>query len=137
MGGVQAYLTGAVKPTTTSTPTGAQELQFWMGQGTLDTVKDDIEFEVMYSSNTGVIVTARAYAANVAVNADAPGTISGTSGDSNSRSHISTNLIGKLDIHGSGRMMLLKIDIPIGAEAKIAAINYRADLVPWNEKAFR
>lgn len=133
-GGAQAYfnnLSGTGKDMIApSSPTVAQELQFWFGQSSLETVKDDVLVEVIYKSVTAdKNVTATVYQNNIASTTGAV-----ASGDF---SHSDDNLVGKIKATGSGRMILVKLVIPSDCSAPVITVGYYANFVPWEEKSNR
>jgi hypothetical protein len=129
-GGVQNYLTGAKTFNPASVQALAQTLQFWMGQDSLESIKDSLEIEVIYSG----ITTAKTVTINVYQN-----NIASTTGASSLAgiTHTSANLVGIVKPSGSGRMFLVEITIPADCTSPIVAINYIANYVEWNEKGLR
>lgn len=128
--GMQNYLTNAKTFDITSHEALAQEFQFWMGQDSLESVKDTLEVEIIYESITALkTVTVDVYQNNIASTAGAY-SLTGIS-------HTSANLVGKIDSKGSGRVFLVKITIPADCVAPIIALNYIANYVVWGEKCLR
>lgn len=128
--GVQNYLTNGKTFDTTSNEALAQTIEFWMGQGGIEYVKENVEIEVIYNSITAdKNVTLNVYQNNVA---STIGSMSFTG-----VVHNDDNLVGVVKPRGSGRMFLLSISIPSDCIAPIMAINYIAEFIPWNEKRLR
>ena len=129
VGGAQCYLTGGKTPSKTSVATDMQQqLDFWMGQHSLESVKDNLKVEIIYESiTTGQSVTVVIHQNNIASTTGAVSTDSIT--------HDENNLVGAVDAHSSGRMFLVRITTTNNAtHAPIIAINYTANHVLWSEK---
>jgi len=108
----------------------AQTLKFWMGQDSLESVKDSLEIEIVYASITSAkTVTIIVYQNNIA-------STTGASSDTGIE-HTSANLVGIVKVNGSGRMFLVEISIPTDCVAPIVLLNYIANYIDWNEKALR
>lgn len=133
-GGAQAYLndgsgTGkdGIIPTS---PATAQELQFWFGQSSLDTVKDSVRIEVLYNSITAnKDITARVYQNKIASTTGAT--------DSGNKTQNDDNLVGAIAPKGSGRMTLVKLVIPSDCAAPIIGVRHSYDPIPYQEKHLR
>ena len=128
--GYQNYLTDGKTFGSTLHATLVETLQFWMGQGSIESVKENLEVEVIYSSITAdKNVTLAIYQNNVA----------STTGSTAMTGiiHNDDNLVGIVKPNGSGRMFFLSIVVPAATQAPILAINYIANFVPWNEKRLR
>ncbi len=131
-GGAQSYLTGGVTPSATAVATDRQQqLDFWMGQHSLETIKDNLEVEIVYESIT----------ANKEVNVDIyQNQIASTTGaqsDLNTK-HSDSNLVGTAHGHNSGRMFLVRITTDDDAtRCPVIAINYTANHILWSEKHAR
>ncbi len=131
-GGAQSYLTGGKTPSATSVATDMQQqLDFWMGQHSLGSVKDKLKVEIIYESITAnQTVTVALYQNNIASTTGAQPTTG--------ISHSDANLVGAADAHGSGRMFLVRITTTNDAtRAPIIAINYEANEILWGEKSTR
>ena len=128
-GGAQSYLTGGKTPSKTSVATDMQQqLDFWMGQHSLESIKDNLKVEIVYESITASqTVTVAIYQNNIA---------STTGATSNTGIiHDDDNLVGVAEGHGSGRMFLVRITTTNDAtRAPIIAINYTANHILWSEK---
>jgi hypothetical protein len=128
--GSQNYLTGGKTFDTTSAEALGQVLDFWMGQGSLETVKENVGVEIIYESITAdKNVAVDVYQNNIASTTGAAA-FTGTV-------HNDDNLVGVVRPHSSGRMFLIRITVPSDCHAPILAVNYIADFVPWNEKKQR
>lgn len=128
-GGAQCYLTGGKTPSKTSVATDMQQqLDFWMGQHSLGSVKDNVKVEIIYESiTTGQSVTVVVYQNNLASTTGATNTDSIT--------HDENNLVGYIHAKGSGRMFLIRITTTNNAtHAPVIAINYIANHITWSEK---
>ncbi len=128
-GGAQSYLTGGKTPSKTAVATDMQQqLDFWMGQHSLESVKDNLKVEVVYESiTTSQSVTVVIYQNNIASTTGAVYTDNFT--------HDENNLVGAAHAKGSGRMFLVRITTTNNAtHAPIIAINYTANHVLWSEK---
>jgi hypothetical protein len=143
-GGAQAYLSTGIDDLEGSgvaenpkdglpntAPLAPQELRFWMGQANLAMVKSELKLEVVYASITAdksIVVTS--YQNNIA-------STTGAYSYTGQVHSASDNLIGRVEPKGSGRMFMVKLAIPRDCTAPVLALNYRATLVPWSEKAYR
>ncbi len=128
-GGAQSYLTGGKTPSKTSVATDMQQqLDFWMGQHSLESVKDNLKVEIVYESiTTSQSVTVVIYQNNIASTTGAV--------NSDNFAHDENNLVGSAHAQGSGRMFLIRITTTNNAtRAPIIAINYTANHVLWAEK---
>jgi hypothetical protein len=126
----QNYLTGGKTFDKDQSESLAQTLEFWMGQGSVETVKENVGVEIVYESITSdKIVTVSAYQNNIA---STTGAMAFTGVQ-----HTSSNLVGVISPHGSGRMFMIRIVIPSDCIAPILALNYIAEFIPWNEKRMR
>ena len=56
---------------------------------------------------------------------------------SNTFEHTDSNLVGLAEPQGSGRFFEVSIAIPSDEVAEIAAINYKADIIPRTERHLR
>ncbi len=131
-GGAQSYLTGGVTPSATSVATDRQQqLDFWMGQHSLETIKDNLKVEIVYESITAnKLVTVDIYQNQIA-------STTGAQSDLGAK-HSDSNLVGKADGHHSGRMFLIRISTDDDAtHCPIIAINYTANHIEWSEKHAR
>ena len=132
-GGAQSYLTGGKTPSATvvESDTLLQWLDFWMGQHSLETVKDSLEVNIIYESITADKFTrVDLYQNNIA-------STTGAQSSTDIR-HDPTNLVGVAKGHGSGRMFLVRIrTLDSGCQAPIIAIAYTAKHVLWGEKHLR
>ncbi len=132
VGGAQSYLTGGKTPSATAVATDMQQqLDFWMGQHDLGSVKDGLKVEIIYESITAnQTVTVALYQNNIA-------STTGAQSDTGI-SHSDANLVGTATGHNSGRMFLVRITTTNDAtRATIKAINYTANHVLWTEKSGR
>jgi len=128
--GSQNYLTNGKTFNKNSNEELLQTFEFWMGQGSMDTVKENVGVEVVYNSITAAKdVTLALYQNNIASTTNAM-SITGVI-------HNDDNLVGYVKPNGSGRMFMLSISIPADCVAPILAINYIAEFIPWNEKKLR
>lgn len=128
-GGAQSYLTGGKTPSKTSVATDMQQqLDFWMGQHSLESVKDNLKVEIVYESiTTSQTVTVVIYQNNIASTTGAV--------YSDNFTHDENNLVGSAHAKGSGRMFLVRITTTNNAtHAPVIAINYTANHVLWSEK---
>lgn len=128
--GLQNYLTNAKTFDSSSNEALEQTLDFWMGQHSLESVKDQIEVEIIYESVTAdKDVTCSVYQNNIASTTGAT-SVTGIT-------HNDDNLVGRIRPVGSGRMFLVRISIPSDCVAPIIAIGYIANHIIWNEKNLR
>jgi len=111
---------------TSTTAAGAQTLKFWLGQESLNEVKDALDIEIIYNGNDGT-VTAKTYQNSIASETGAK-----ECGDC---SH--TSNVGIIHPHHSGRFFEIKLTIPDGTTAPVAAINYAATAVLRSERGER
>ena len=107
-----------------STREGAQTLKFWLGTG--EYVLDNINIEMLYSSNSG---TATITTYHNSIPSETGATSLGT--------WAHTTVREVLNPKSSGRFCELKITIPSGTVAPIQAINFEAQAVPPAEKGGR
>tara|TARA_Y100000310_G_scaffold74383_1_gene70606 strand:+ start:6441 stop:8633 length:2193 start_codon:yes stop_codon:yes gene_type:complete len=133
-GGAQAYLTkNTTSGYTLISTTGAtltQTIQFWMGQHSLESVKDNVKIEIIYESITAdKNVTINVYQNNVASTTGAQ-SVAGIV-------HDDDNLVGKVEPPYSGRMFLVEISIPDVCVAPIIGVAYTANHILWAEKSLR
>ncbi len=132
VGGAQSYLTGGKTPSASAVATDMQQqLDFWMGQHSLGSVKDKLKVEIIYESITAnQLVTVDLYQNNIA-------STTGAQSDTGIP-HSDSNLVGTADAHGSGRMFLIRITTTNDlTRAPIIAINYTANQILWTEKSAR
>ena len=134
--GLHNYLTNAKTFNADSTEALEQVLEFWMGQHSLDSVKEDIEVEIIYESVTAdKNVSIGVYQNNIA---SKTGAITFPSNYSTSAvTHDDDNLVGIVKPNASGRMFLVRIVIPSDCEAPVIALGYIANHVIWGEKSLR
>lgn len=126
-GGSQSYTTGGYAFDITSFEELEQTLKFWMGQHSLESIKNNIEIEAIFESITSSKeVDLDVYLNNIASTTGAVTHLNTTI--------TSTNLVGTSKPTASGRMFLIHITIPSDCQAPLIAINYQCNLVPWNEK---
>lgn len=104
---------GARKTPVISTREGAQILKFWLGTG--DYVLEDINIEMLYSSNDGTVTVATYHNE---IPSETGATSRGT------WAHTSTR--HSFDPKSSGRFCEIKITIPSGTVAPIQNINFEA-----------
>ncbi len=131
-GGAQSYLTGGVTPSATNVATDRQQLlDFWMGQHSLETIKDNLKVEIVYESITAnKEVTVDIYQNQIA-------STTGAQSDLGAK-HSDANLVGPVHGHHSGRMFLIRISTDDNAtRCPIIAINYTANHILWSEKHAR
>lgn len=126
--GFQCYLTGGKTVHKTNT-TGIQLLKLWFGGSSIVMVKENIQIEVLYSEISNGNVTITAYVGNTASEGDCIAT--------GNLSHVAGKNVGKISPNSSGRLFELKFSIGSSVIAPIAAIMYRANIVPWGEKKLR
>lgn len=134
-GGAQTYLTGGKTPSKTSVATDMQQqLDFWMGQHSIETIKDQLKVEIIYESITsGQTVTVDLYQNNIA-SIYLPDGVTECPSDKGI-THSSANLVGVAKGNNSGRMFLIRITTSNDAtRAPIIAIGYTANHVLWAEK---
>jgi len=128
--GYQNYLTDGKTFGSDYDDTLVGTLQFWMGQGSIESIKENLEVEIIYSSITAnKDVTVNIYQNNISSTTGASSLLGIT--------HNDDNLVGVVKPNGSGRMFLLSISVPVACQAPILALNYIANFVPWNEKRLR
>jgi hypothetical protein len=120
-GGAQAYLTGGQTPSPTTKDSVAQTLQFWMGQSTPTTIKDQLVVEIVHSLDPSDDVTATVY----------QNCIASTTGAVSTAATYSEEL-GRVHATSSGRYFMLQAALPSGG-APIAAINYKFNAIPWSD----
>lgn len=136
--GAQCFLTqsggNGQTPSATSVATDMdQVLDFWMGQHSLGSVKDQLKVEIIYESITATkTVTVDLYQNNIA-------SIYLPDGETECPSdkgiaHSNSNLVGVAKGNNSGRMFLIRISTDGDTQAPIIAINYTANEVLWSEK---
>ncbi len=125
---IQLYV--AETPSESADEVLAQTLQFWMGQHSLDTVKDNVKVEIIYES----VTSSKEVSVIIYQNSIASTTGATTS---STFAHSAADLVGRVEPHGSGRMFLVNISIPADCVAPIIHIGYEANLILWAEKAKR
>lgn len=111
---------------TSTTAAGAQTLKFWLGQSSLNKVKDALDIEVIYNGNNGT-VTAKTYQNSIASETGAK-----AGGDC-----FHTSNIGIIHPHHSGRFFEVVLTIPSETTAPVAAINYSANAIIRSERGER
>ncbi len=143
-GGAQAYLSTGIDDLEGSAaaenpkdglpntaPLVLQGLRFWMGQANLVMVKSEVKMEVVYSSITAdKSITVTSYQNNIA-------STTGAYEYTGQTHSAADNLVGRVEPGSSGRMFMVKLEIPRDCTAPILALNYKATIVPWSEKAYR
>jgi hypothetical protein len=135
--GIQNYLTNAKTFDDSASETLQQILEFWMGQHSLESVKENIEIEVIYESITASkTVRLGVYQNNIGSKTGAV-TFPDDYSDSSYVSHTNSNLVGRVKPTASGRMFLVRIVIPSDCEAPIIGLGYIANHIDWNEKKLR
>ena len=125
----QTYLVRSGTVPILNARTGTQILKFWLGQESVYVVKDQVEVEVIYTGISAGAVTAKVYQNRIASETGATA--------SDNWSHTGSNLVGRVNPISSGRYFELKLSIPTGTIAPIAALTYIAEPIPRTEATSR
>ncbi|MFA5163812.1 MAG: hypothetical protein WC441_04845 [Patescibacteria group bacterium] len=108
------YFTGGLAPNPTLKTSVQQILEFWLGQATLTTIKDQVIVEVLHSQTPGAAVLLDLY----------QNSITSTTGATSPIQISYVSVCGKVLGKSSGRFFMVKVTLPT-AGAPIAAINYK------------
>ena len=99
-----------------------QNLEFWFGQASPTTIKDQVEVELIHPATPSATVSLTLY--QNCIPSETGATVTGPL--------TYTNSIGKIVGIGSGRFFMLKATLPASG-APIADINYKFNAIGWSK----
>lgn len=119
--GAYAYLTGGVSPSPSTADSVVTYLDFWFGQSSPTTIKEELRVETVHSIVPSGNVTIQIYQNG----------ITSTTGATDSGAKTYSTAIGGLSPVGSGRYFFVKLTIPTASP--LAVIQYSYKSVGWSK----